>query len=65
MMKRKPLQKPETPKKETPKTPDTPKSILPSTGEEKALWSIAGLGMLLLGLAVWQGEKIKGLFNKK
>lgn len=59
------VKKPETPKKETPKTPDTPKSILPSTGEEKALWSIAGLGMLLLGLAVWQREKIKGLFNKK
>ncbi|WP_459789134.1 VaFE repeat-containing surface-anchored protein, partial [Lactococcus garvieae] len=59
------VKKPETSKKETPKTPDTPKSILPSTGEEKALWSIAGLGMLLLGLAVWQREKIKGLFNKK
>ncbi|WP_285142036.1 VaFE repeat-containing surface-anchored protein [Lactococcus petauri] len=59
------VKKPETPKKETPKTPDTPKSILPSTGEEKALWSLAGLGMLLLGLAVWQREKIKGLFNKK
>lgn len=59
------VKKPETPKKETPKTPDSPKSILPSTGEEKALWSIAGLGMLLLGLAVWQCEKIKGLFNKK
>ncbi|MFK4897176.1 VaFE repeat-containing surface-anchored protein [Lactococcus petauri] len=57
------VKKPETPKKEIPKTPDTPKSILPSTGEEKALWSIAGLGMLLLGLAVWQREKIKGLLN--
>ncbi|MFD2254915.1 VaFE repeat-containing surface-anchored protein [Lactococcus formosensis subsp. bovis] len=59
------VKKPVTPKKETPKTPDSPKSILPSTGEEKAVWSIAGLGMLLLGLAVWQREKIKGLFNKK
>lgn len=59
------VKKPETPKKETPKTPDTPKSILPSTGEEKALWSVAGLGMVLLGLAVWQREKIIGLFNKK
>ncbi|UYT09826.1 VaFE repeat-containing surface-anchored protein [Lactococcus garvieae] len=43
-------------------TPEQPKSILPSTGEEKALWSIAGLGILLLGLAVWQRDKIKSFF---
>lgn len=46
-------------------TPEQPKSILPSTGEEKALWSLAGLSMVLLGLAIWQRDKIKGLFNKK
>ncbi|WP_285011208.1 VaFE repeat-containing surface-anchored protein [Lactococcus garvieae] len=59
------VKKPETPKKETPKTPDTPKSILPSTGEEKAIWSLAGLGMVLIALAVAQRDKIKALFNKK
>ncbi|WP_285121781.1 SpaA isopeptide-forming pilin-related protein [Lactococcus petauri] len=41
------------------------KDVLPKTGEEKALWSFAGLGMLLVALAVWQREKIKSLFNKK
>lgn len=55
------VKKPETPKKET---PNTPKSILPSTGEEKALWSLAGLGIILIGLAVWQREKIKGFLTK-
>ncbi|MFK5005612.1 VaFE repeat-containing surface-anchored protein [Lactococcus formosensis subsp. bovis] len=59
------VKKPVTPQKETPKTPDTPKSILPSTGEEKALWSLAGLGMVLIAMVVWQRDKIKGLFNKK
>lgn len=49
----------------TPKTPETPKSILPSTGEEKAIWSLAGLGMVLIALAVTQRDKIKALFNKK
>ena len=53
------------PKAPTPKTPDIPKSILPSTGEEKAIWSLAGLGMVLIAMAVWQRDKIKGLFNKK
>lgn len=46
-------------------TPEQPKSILPSTGEEKALWSLAGLSMVLLGLTIWQRDKIKGFFNKK
>lgn len=48
-----------------PKTPDTPKSILPSTGEEKALWSLAGLSMIFIGLVVTQRYKIKDLFHKK
>ncbi|MGY0180008.1 hypothetical protein [Lactococcus garvieae] len=26
-------------------------------------WSLAGLGMVLLGLAVWQREKFMALFN--
>ncbi|WP_459790763.1 VaFE repeat-containing surface-anchored protein [Lactococcus garvieae] len=59
------VKKPETPKKETPKTLDSPKSILPSTGEEKAIWSLAGLGMVLIALAIAQRDKIKALFNKK
>lgn len=40
------------------------KDVLPKTGEEKALWSFAGLGMLLVALAVWQREKLKTVFNK-
>jgi hypothetical protein len=40
------------------------KDILPSTGEEKTLWSLAGLGMLLVALAVWQRDKLKAMFNK-
>ncbi|MGI1836880.1 LPXTG cell wall anchor domain-containing protein, partial [Lactococcus garvieae] len=53
--------------KDTPKKPKkiTPKHFLPHTGEEKALWSVGGLGLLLLGFAVWQRDKIKNLFNKK
>lgn len=53
------------PKTPTPETPKTPKSVLPHTGEEKALWSLAGVGILLIALAVAQRDKIKGLFNKK
>ncbi|WP_339011794.1 VaFE repeat-containing surface-anchored protein [Lactococcus garvieae] len=56
-------EKPVTSKAETPK--ETPKGILPSTGEEKALWTFAGLSMVLIALAIVQREKIKGLFNKK
>lgn len=41
------------------------KKILPKTGEEKALWSLAGFGILLVGSAIWQRDKIKGFFNKK
>ncbi|MFK4926722.1 collagen binding domain-containing protein [Lactococcus garvieae] len=41
------------------------KDILPKTGEEKALWSLAGLGMLLAAFVVWQREKIKSFFSKK
>lgn len=55
------VKKPETPQKETPKTP---KSILPSTGEEKALWSLVGIGASLVALAVARREKIKNIFNK-
>jgi hypothetical protein len=55
--------KPKTPTP-TPKTPDTPKSILPSTGEEKAIWSLAGLGILIIALAVAQRDKVKGLVTK-
>lgn len=40
------------------------KDVLPKTGEEKALWSFAGLGMLLVALAVWQRDKLKAIFNK-
>lgn len=40
------------------------KDVLPKTGEEKALWSFAGLGMLLAALAVWQREKLKTVFHK-
>jgi len=40
------------------------KDILPSTGEERTLWSLAGLGMLLAALAVWQRDKLKTIFNK-
>jgi LPXTG-motif cell wall-anchored protein len=40
------------------------KDILPKTGEEKTLWSLAGLGMLLAALAVWQRDKLKAMFNK-
>ncbi|MGL4333777.1 MAG: VaFE repeat-containing surface-anchored protein [Lactococcus garvieae] len=60
------VKKPETPSKpkETPQTPDKPKNILPDTGEEKALWSLAGLGMVLAALAIWKRDKIKALFNK-
>lgn len=58
------VKKPETPKKETPKTPDTPKSILPSTGEEKAVWSLVGIGAILVALAVVRRDKIKDFFNK-
>lgn len=59
------MKKPETPKKETPKTPDTPKSILPSTGEEKTVWSLVGIGAILVALGVARREKIKNIFNKK
>lgn len=58
------VKKPETPKKETPKTPDTPKSILPSTGEEKAVWSLVGIGAILVALAVTRRDKITDLFKK-
>lgn len=58
------VKKPETPKKETPKTPDTPKSILPSTGEEKAVWSLVGIGAILVALGVARRDKIKAFFNK-
>ena len=51
-------------KSETPKTPDTPKSILPSTGEEKAVWSLVGIGAILVALGVARREKIKNIFNK-
>ncbi|USI64624.1 VaFE repeat-containing surface-anchored protein [Lactococcus petauri] len=44
--------------------PKTPKSILPHTGEEKAFWSLAGVGILLIALAVAQREKIKAIFSK-
>ena len=47
-----------------PETPKTPKSIPPSTDEEKALWSLSGLSMVLLGFSVWQREKIKGFLTK-
>ncbi|WP_285151956.1 MSCRAMM family protein [Lactococcus petauri] len=40
------------------------KVILPKTGEEKTLWSLAGLGMLLAALAVWQRDKLKAMLNK-
>lgn len=59
------VKQPVAPKEETAKAPDTPKSILPSTGEEKAIWSLAGLCMVLIALAVAQRDKIKALFNKK
>lgn len=52
------------PKTPTPETPKTPKSVLPHTGEEKALWSLAGVGILLVALAVAQREKIKAFFSK-
>ncbi|MFK4973057.1 VaFE repeat-containing surface-anchored protein [Lactococcus garvieae] len=58
------VKKPETPKKETPKTPDTPKSILPSTGEEKAVWSLVGIGAIFVALGVARRDKIKDFFNK-
>ena len=58
------MKNPETPKKETPKTPDTPKSILPSTGEEKAVWSLVGIGAILVALAVARRDKIKGFLTK-
>lgn len=58
------VKKPVTPKKETPKTPDTPKSILPSTGEEKAVWSLVGIGAILVALGVARRDKIKAFFNK-
>lgn len=51
-------------KLETPKTPNTPKSILPSTGEEKAVWSLVGIGAILVALVVARREKIKNIFNK-
>lgn len=51
-------------KPETPKTPDTPKSILPSTGEEKAVWSLVGIGTILVALAAARRDKIKAFFNK-
>ena len=57
------VKKPETPKKETPKTPDTPKSTLPSTGEEKAVWSLVGIGAILVALAAARRDKIKAFFN--
>ncbi|MGY3713834.1 hypothetical protein [Lactococcus petauri] len=53
-----------TPKTSTPESPKTPKGILPHTGEEKAIWSLVGLGMLLTALAVWQRDKLKAMFNK-
>lgn len=53
-----------TPKTPTPESPKTPKGILPHTGEEKAIWSLVGLGMLLTALAVWQRDKLKAMFNK-
>lgn len=40
------------------------KDVLPKTGEEKALWSLAGLGMLLITLVMWQRDKLKAVFNK-
>ncbi|MGI1837739.1 mucin-binding protein, partial [Lactococcus garvieae] len=40
------------------------KKLLPQTGEEKALWSLAGLSMLLGALAVGQRDKLKVMFNK-
>lgn len=40
------------------------KDVLPKTGEEKALWSFAGLGVLLATLALWQRDKLKAVFNK-
>lgn len=40
------------------------KDVLPKTGEEKALWSLTGIGMFFIALAVWQREKLKALFNK-
>jgi hypothetical protein len=52
------------PKTPTSETPKTPKSVLPHTGEEKALWSLAGVGILLVALAVAQREKIKAFFSK-
>ena len=58
------VKKPETPKKETPKTSETPKSILPSTGEEKAVWSLVGIGAILVALAAARRDKIKAFFNK-
>ncbi|WP_141920946.1 VaFE repeat-containing surface-anchored protein [Lactococcus garvieae] len=48
-----------------PKISYTPKNILPLTGEEKALWSLAGLSMIFIGLVVTQRYKIKDLFHKK
>lgn len=55
--------KPKTPTP-TPKTPDTLKSILPSTGEEKAVWSLVGIGAILVALAAARRDKIKAFFNK-
>ncbi|WP_213495605.1 VaFE repeat-containing surface-anchored protein [Lactococcus formosensis] len=55
--------KPKTPTP-TPKTPDTPKSILPSTGEEKAVWSLVGIGAILVALTAARRDKIKAFFNK-
>jgi Glucose dehydrogenase len=48
----------------TPETPKTPKSVLPHTGEEKTLWSLAGVGILLVALAVAQRDKLKVLVAK-
>lgn len=55
--------KPKTPTP-TPKTSDTPKSILPSTGEEKAVWSLVGIGAILVALTAARRDKIKAFFNK-
>ncbi|MGL4249038.1 MAG: VaFE repeat-containing surface-anchored protein, partial [Lactococcus garvieae] len=60
------VKKPETPRKpkETLKTPEKPKSILPETGEEKALWTLGGLSLIGIAAAILKRDKIKSLFNK-